>query len=65
MATLTYTRTTVARNPQDTASPGAPAAQTPVAFDPKGAAIVVQLSSSRGVEIFPLTVGEAVNIVVS
>jgi hypothetical protein len=64
MATITITRTTVARNPLDTASPGAPAAQTPIVIDSKSNPVQVQVSASpaRGMDLINLTVGESVTI---
>jgi hypothetical protein len=67
MATVTITRTTVARNPLDTKTPGAPAAQTPIVVDAKNDPITVQLGSlnSRGLDLWPLTVGESITIAVA
>jgi hypothetical protein len=67
MATVTINRTTVARNPQDTKTPGAPTAQTAIVVDAKSDPIVVQLGSlnSRGLDIWPLTVGESISIAVT
>lgn len=67
MATVSYTRTTVARNPQDTASPGAPVVQGAVNIANVNAPITVELSSlqSRGLERWNLTPGEAITITVS
>lgn len=64
MATITITRTTVARNPRDTASPGAPAAQTPIVLDAKDNPVWVRISAApaRGLDLVNLTVGESVTI---
>ena len=67
MPTVAYTRTTVARNPVDTASPGTPTAQPTVTFATTGFPISVRLMSQsvRGEEVFNLTVGEQITITVS
>jgi hypothetical protein len=67
MATVTINRTTVARNPVDTTTPGAPTAQPAIVVDAKGDPITVQVGSlnSRGLDLWRLTVGESVTIAVT
>jgi hypothetical protein len=67
MATVTINRTTVARNPQDTLSPPAGAAQTPIVVNAGNDPITVQLGSlnTRGLDLWRLTPGESISIAVT